>query len=252
MADFLPTPVDKNGRRLVDRGTQPLVDYQTIGATAQDIVVALDVKGFTCIVNTGTLTVRGVEPCSVAYLDAAAVVDNLDGTVDITATGHGFTDGDDITIHGTTYYDGTWEVLAAGDADSLFVTPTATVVNPTAGAVVSAGGGSVDIACSNVFNDGDTVVIAGTTNYNGTYTLNAASTAAKINITAAYVAETLDGTETISGFPTETLAATDYAVGYRDITYAAGESFTFPTAVEAMQPLFVGTGAATIKLLLWR
>jgi len=43
-----------------------------------------------------------------------------------------------------------------------------------------------------------------------------------------------------------------YAIGYRDITYAANESFGYPVAVEAMSPIFVGKGTCTLKIQAWR
>jgi len=64
-------------------------------------------------------------------------------------------------------------------------------------AVVDNGDGTVDIAITaHGQTDGNKVVIAGTTNYDGVHTLLAAPDANTIMITATYVAETPAGTET--------------------------------------------------------
>lgn len=139
----LPTPVDDNRKRLVDRGSQALCDFQTIGASFRDVVVGLDVKGFLAVVASGTLTARGVLPVSVAYLDAAAVVNSGGGTVTIACAGHGFSDGDTVRFYqpyGTsdgvhvplTQYPATYTVLAAGDADHIAITATYAAKTPTA------------------------------------------------------------------------------------------------------------------------
>lgn len=49
-----------------------------------------------------------------------------------------------------------------------------------------------------IFAAGESVTIAGTTNYNGTYTLTDATTANEIVIESAYTAETFAGTETVT------------------------------------------------------
>jgi hypothetical protein len=186
----LPVPEDENRRRLVDRGSEPLIDYQTIGATFRDVILGIDCKGFYIEVETGTLTLRGLQPASVAYLDAAAVVDNLDGTVTIACAGHGYPDDSKIRFYQP--YD-----------------------------VEAAAGAHVPL-----------------TQYPAEYTVLAAGDTDNLVVTATYAAKT----------PTTSY----YAIGYRDITLAAGSGRGFPTAVKAMQPLFVGAGVAVIKLLAWR
>lgn len=73
-------------------------------------------------------------PRSIVYLDAGAVVDNLDGTVTLAAAGHGLTEGDTIVIPGRkkegaqkfqpenyASEDNTLVLEAAGDANNLVV-----------------------------------------------------------------------------------------------------------------------------------
>ena len=66
-------------------------------------------------------------------------------------------------------------------------------------AATDEGGGLVGIPVTGtIFAAGESVVIAGTTNYNGTYTLDAATTANKLVITETYAGETFAGTETVT------------------------------------------------------
>lgn len=55
--------------------------------------------------------------------DAAAAVDNGDGTVNITITGHSFDDGQEVVIDGTTNYDGT-HTMTKVDANTIKITAT--------------------------------------------------------------------------------------------------------------------------------
>jgi len=82
-------------------------------------------------------------------------------------------------------------------------------------AAINAGGGVVTIPCTgHPFNVGDLVTIAGTTNYDATYTILAVA-ANTFNITSAYVAETFAGTETVNG----TLAETVTQTGKLDVAF---------------------------------
>ena len=63
-------------------------------------------------------------------------------------------------------------------------------------AVVDNGDGTVGIpATGHGFNSGDAIVISKTDNYNGEYTVDAATTADVLVITATFIAETFDGNE---------------------------------------------------------
>ena len=59
----------------------------------------------------------------VAIADTRAV-DNGDGTVDLPLPAHGFVAGQDVTISGTTNYDGTYTLGAQADPDWLTLTAT--------------------------------------------------------------------------------------------------------------------------------
>ena len=139
------------------------------------------------------------------HLTAGAAVDNGDGTVTLPVPGHGFTAGDAVTITGTTNYDGDYTLPAqtAGDADHLVITAafvaeafTIGQVYPTGGNVVDNGDGTVIIPTTAAHGlvAGDVIDIYGTANYNASYTLPAqtAGDATHIQITATFVAETLD------------------------------------------------------------
>lgn len=66
-------------------------------------------------------------------------------------------------------------------------------------AAVDLTGGVVEIPCTgHPFHKGDTVVLSGTTNYDGTYTLLACGVNS-FNITHSYTAEMLDGDEVVTG-----------------------------------------------------
>ena len=65
-------------------------------------------------------------------------------------------------------------------------------------------GGLVGIPCTgHGFLTGDSVTIAGSTNYNDTYEVHANTTADKIVITETYAAETFGGSETVTSAETE-------------------------------------------------
>lgn len=55
-------------------------------------------------------------------LDAAAVSDGGDGTVDITITGHGFTTDNRVRFEGTVNYDGEYDIPASDDANTISIT----------------------------------------------------------------------------------------------------------------------------------
>ena len=71
----------------------------------------------------GVWTVATVEDIQGVTLDAAAAVDNGDGTVSITVTGHPFSTGDYGRIAGTANYDGNY-LLTKDDANTIRITAT--------------------------------------------------------------------------------------------------------------------------------
>lgn len=246
-------PVDANGRRLLDSSTELICDRIPLTDAWKEIQFIHDIKAFSIYVNSvsaGSVALRGTIPSSKRYLTAVAVIDNGDGTVTLHSTAHGLTAGDDVTIYGTDYYDGTWTLETGTTADHIVITPDAHVLDLEGVVVADAGGGKVTIPYEDHgFNDGDSVTIANSDNYDATYTLDAASDADNIVITAVYAAETFDAGVTLTGFVTETTAVTDYAVGYADILLAASaqthELKVVSDADTTVCSLKCATGAAT-------
>ncbi len=77
-------------------------------------------------------------------------------------------------------------------------------------AVTDEGGGIVGLPCTaHGFSSGDWITIAGTTNYDGNYEVEASSTAGSIHVTATYVAENLSNTDTATLIFLDTLADDD-------------------------------------------
>ena len=91
-------------------GTYTLPD-QSLGG--EDVVVIT--ATYTAETFTGTETIAR---------SGGAVIDNGDGTVSIPCHGHGFTSGQDVTISGTTNYDGTYTIGTQADDDWLTITAT--------------------------------------------------------------------------------------------------------------------------------
>jgi hypothetical protein len=78
-------------------------------------------------------------------------------------------------------------------------------------AAVDKGGGKVGLPCNgHGFETDDTVIISGTTNYDGTYTVDSTSSTNEIVVTAAYVAETFAGTELVLGQVDEVTVGKQY------------------------------------------
>jgi hypothetical protein len=223
-----PAPVDAMGRRLLDSGTDLTATRINLTDAWKAIQFVNDIKALSIrikSVSAGEVAFRGTLPGNKEWLKAVAVIDNGTTVTLHTGTNHNFTVGDDVEIHGTTYYDGTWELEAGSTGDHLIITPDSHNVDLEGIAVVDATGGKVSIAALlHGFNDGDSITIIGSDNYDATYTLDNASTTNSLVITAAYAAETFAAGVIASGFPTETTATTDYAVGYQDVLLAATES----------------------------
>jgi len=78
------------------------------------------------------------------------------------------------------------------------------------GSVADKGGGLVGLPCTgHTFADNETIFIDGTTNYDGRYTVDPASSTNEIVIQATYVAETLDGDEQVGSVGYEYNAVID-------------------------------------------
>lgn len=91
------------------------------------------------------------------------------------------------------------------------------------GPAVNVGGGVVGIPCTgHGFATGDHIVLTGTTNYDGDYTVLASSTADQINITATYSAETFAATDYVQSAFYDTISGRLYynkAVQSADFPY---------------------------------
>ena len=137
-------------------------------------------------------------------LSASAAVDNGDGTVGIPVAAHSYFAGQSVTIAGSVAYNGTYTLPAqtAGSA-TMVVIPHAYVAETFLGtetiaiansSVVDNGNGTVSIPCpAHGMTSGQDATIAGTTSYNGAYTLPAQPDPDWLTITATYVAEQITG-----------------------------------------------------------
>jgi hypothetical protein len=116
----------------------PTTSY-SLGASFVDICFGIDVEAYSLIVNSGTLTMRGMSKGARVYLDAAAVVDAGGGIVTLAAAGNGLTIGDTIFIPKgvLTNYEGEYTIEAGSDADNINITATYVAETPAATAYVN-------------------------------------------------------------------------------------------------------------------
>jgi len=79
---------------------------------------------------------------------AVAVVDNGNGTVTLTVSGHAFVAGDQVTVAGTVNYNGAYTLPSQAGPGWISSSSTATYVaeTPTGGQVYLTGGQAVDLA----------------------------------------------------------------------------------------------------------
>jgi hypothetical protein len=139
-------------------------------------------------------------------LDANAIVDNGDGTVqiDVGAGSHTFVAGDYISIAGTDNYDGDHIIVSVTGTTSIKITATYVIETPDASETCryrpkDLGSGTVGFYVdAHGYSTDDIVTIAGTTNYNGDYAVHSDSSTNQVVIVAAWVTEELDATETFS------------------------------------------------------
>jgi hypothetical protein len=130
-------------------------------------------------------------------------------------------------------------------------------VNPNAAAATDEGGGLVGLpVTAHGYDDGDLITVAGTTNYDGQYFLNSATSTDKLVIKATYVAETFGGTETITSTPLiiDLRAGAQMAITTAD-EYAAGAVLDIENdLLHIIQGTALKTwaGATTDKQGLWR
>ena len=144
---------------------------------------------------------------------------------------HPFRGGAYVTLTGTTNYNGNYYLDATTSASEIVITAAfvAETFSASVGAVQGRSGQhqmnldnsavvdhtpQVAIACTgHGFLAGESITIAGTTNYNGTFTVHASTTANAIWITAAYVAETPPGTATAKWATLVSIFAKDVVTG---------------------------------------
>ncbi|MBI9110003.1 phage tail tube protein [Maridesulfovibrio ferrireducens] len=135
------------------------------------------------------------------------------GYVKILCAGHGFRPFTQITISGSTNYDGIYLVDPKSGADDLVIEAfynaedfagTETVRRGAhrkldAVAAVDKGDGLVGLACSgHGYLAGSVITVTGSTGYDAQYVVNFASSVNEIVVEKAYAAEVFDGTETVS------------------------------------------------------
>jgi hypothetical protein len=147
-------------------------------------------------------------PLSPMPLDHSAVVNQSSigsGLVGIPCTGHGLLPGMQVLLQGTQHQDGSYVLDPSTTANQLVVPMAAFNAETLAAGTVYLGGvllsgdvvqnfatGKVGIpAPGHGFQAGDSIIITGSTNYNGTFTVDAATTANEIVIDTAFTAETL-------------------------------------------------------------
>ena len=134
--------------------------------------------------------------------------------------------------------------------EEIFLTLDTLSLSLTGITVSDSGGGTVTIPKANTFSDGNSITIAGDSDYNGTYTLLAASDGNNLVITHAYVAKTFGAGVTASGIPSNgTVTLTREQVTNKRINnYGQAGIWTlqFPAAGPNMSLLLVagGTGYA--------
>lgn len=160
---------------------------------------------------------------AVVHLDAAAAVNKGSGKVGLPSTAHGLASGAPVVISGTTSYDGAYLLDRSTSANELVITKTYTaetfsitdsvtlarqaVIN---GAVRLAGGGKVGLpAAAHGLPVGARITVAGTTNYNATYTVLRGSSANELLVTATNAAETVTNATATAPFYDHTFKVGD-------------------------------------------
>jgi len=160
---------------------------------------------FKALFGAPTTTVVGA-----VNLDDDNAVDLGSGKVGLPATAHGLEPGTTVLIDGTVGYDGYHTLAPETSANQLVITATyaaelvssSDTVTPArrvtldAEAVTNIGGGLVGLPCAgHGLPVGAEITVAGTDNYDATYTIKRGTTTSVIAVTATYAAETLNGDE---------------------------------------------------------
>ena len=144
---------------------------------------------------------------NIVTTNLSIAIDQHNGsTARVTSTAHGLVDGDRITITGTTNFNGTFQVEVE-TANIFYITisggpfvnesGTARYATVTTAARVTPYGFQEESA-NHGFTSNETIILAGTTNYNGSYAISVrSSTSFTIPISAATATETI-GTATLA------------------------------------------------------
>lgn len=142
-------------------------------------------------------------------LDAAPVTELDTGLVGLPCAGHGFVQDAVITIAGTTNYDGVYRVAEGVTPDVIAIEAPFVAETPAADAKAYRGraawlsGPARDLSAGKValpvaggvhaLHSGEQVTISGTTNYDGSFTLQDGTDNGELVISKAFFDETFDG-----------------------------------------------------------
>ncbi|WP_319760361.1 phage tail tube protein [Maridesulfovibrio sp.] len=135
------------------------------------------------------------------------------GLVKLPCAGHGFRHYTQVTVRGTTNYDGVYIVQPESGADDIVIEAihvdeafagTETVKRGAyrklkAAAAVDKGDGLVGLPCeAHGYNYGENITVTGTTGYDGNYVVHASSTADEIVIESVFADENFGGAEEVA------------------------------------------------------
>jgi len=162
------------------------------------------------------------DPVSLIRAEAAvltnggAAADKGSGKVGLPSPGHGLAAGRQVRVDGTDSYDGVYVVDIDTSADELVIVATYVsesfdgdeIAEPVLQVSLDAeadardaGDGKVGLpATGHGLPPGAEITVAGTTSYDATYIVLAGTTVNELLVTATYVSETFDGTETATAF----------------------------------------------------
>ena len=173
-------------------------------------------------------------------LDDDNAVDLGSGKVGLPATAHGLEPSAPVVISGTTNYDGYHVLAPETSANQLVISATyvsellasSNTATPSRRATLDAapvtdlGGGLVGLPCAgHGLPVGAEITVAGTANYDATYTVKRGTTASVIAVTAAYAAETLNGDETADCLFYRHVYAIDDSLGFEMPSMTAEKRF---------------------------
>lgn len=144
---------------------------------------------------------------NIATTNISAAISEHDGsTAKVTATAHGLVDGDRVTIAGTTNFNGTYQVEVE-TVDIFYITKSGGPFADESGtghyatvttSIRTTPYGLQEESANHGFNSDDTIIMDGTTNYNGSFKINVrTSTTYTIPTTAPAATETV-GTATLA------------------------------------------------------